>query len=268
MSYSGRSSWFAKLMLLFGRCRFLCTFPWQLQLRPYGQFDRSTGHHSAGPYRTGGDDCCVDALAAQLKRARDVLSTLPTTLDECYTLNAECLAAEQTLQNAQTARQTRHADTFVTHMLEMQRMHARVVRVVETVAMISKEHRRLCELNDQLQADISSLWRNLEALEQNPEIPLDLAQQRSLIRETVMRADMIARSPAPNNHDALRRTLRALRVLADEVASRREALAHLEEQQREIIKLLHRPEFSGEPEWHGAIRIMSRRYIAVASTAM
>lgn len=255
-------------MLLFGRCRFLCTFPWQLQLRPYGQFDRSTGHHSAGPYRTGGDDCCVDALAAQLKRARDVLSTLPTTLDECYTLNAECLAAEQTLQNAQTARQTRHADTFVTHMLEMQRMHARVVRVVETVAMISKEHRRLCELNDQLQADISSLWRNLEALEQNPEIPLDLAQQRSLIRETVMRADMIARSPAPNNHDALRRTLRALRVLADEVASRREALAHLEEQQREIIKLLHRPEFSGEPEWHGAIRIMSRRYIAVASTAM
>ncbi len=147
-------------------------------------------------------------------------------------------------------------------------MHARVVRVVETAAIINKEHTRLSELNDQLHADIANLGRMLEALEQNPEIPLVLTHQRSLIRETVMRANMMAQSPAPTNHDALRRMLRAARALADDVASRREALAHLGEQQRTLIRLLRRLEFSGEPEWHRAIRILSRRSIVIdAATA-
>ncbi len=224
---------------------------------------------SVAPTATLADlDRRIDALAAQLERARDALSALPATFDDYYTLNAECLAADQALRNAQTARQTSHTDTCAMHVLEVQRMHARVVRVVETAAIINKEHTRLSELNDQLHADIANLGRMLEALEQNPEIPLVLTHQRSLIRETVMRANMMAQSPAPTNHDALRRMLRAARALADDVASRREALAHLGEQQRTLIRLLRRLEFSGEPEWHRAIRILSRRSIVIdAATA-
>lgn len=197
-------------------------------------------------------------LAERLQVARHTVGTLPTTLNDYYTLNAECLAAEGTLAEAQTAYEARIAETCVQAMAEVRHMQLRIERVIETATTITDELARFDQMRREIVPAAQTLVAFLDALEQYDEYPIRVTRHSSDIRSAVMPIDSITGHPPPASHDELRRRLHELRARMNDITAWSADLAHIGEQQRQLSQLLHRPELAAEPEWWRSVTILCR----------